>query len=327
MRVEMNWQTVLAQGFKDPLKLLTYLGHETADVCFEADALFRTRVPKSFADKMVREDISCPLLKQVLPVTQELKSIESYVQDPLQEKQFTQQKGLLHKYQSRVLITLAPSCAINCRYCFRRHFDYQDNQINLNQWQNILNYIQMDANIKEVIFSGGDPLMVKNERLQHYLESLQNIEHVKTLRFHTRLPIVLPERIDEGFIGLLKRNTKQKVMVMHSNHPRELCDKTEQAFSLLKANNVTLLNQSVLLAKINDDSEILAALSQKLFSQGVLPYYLHLPDKVTGTSHFDVTLDKAKQIYLELQAKLSGYLVPKLVQEIPGEQNKTIIGS
>lgn len=321
----MNWQTSLAQGLNDPKSLLAYLGHESNYGSHDADAQFRTKVPRHFANKMAREDLNCPLLKQVLPIAHELMQSPGFVSDPLKEARFNRMPGLLHKYQSRVLVTLAGSCAVNCRYCFRRHFSYKDNQINLLQWQNIVDYIQEHQRLEEVIFSGGDPLMVKNERLNQYLTSLQTLSHITTIRFHTRLPIVLPERIDKGFVELVDQTEKQVVMVVHANHPQELCKDTLTAFHQLKKAGVTLLNQSVLLAGINDSVDTLKQLSQKLFEQGVLPYYLHLPDKVSGTAHFDVSLEKAKQLHQDLQAEVSGYLVPKLVQEVAGEKHKTII--
>jgi EF-P beta-lysylation protein EpmB len=313
----------MAKGFNDPEKLLTFLGHDPEKARLDANALFRTRVPQHFVNKMRYGDLHCPLLRQVLPIGQELEEKPEFILDPLQEKRFNHLPGLLHKYQGRVLITLAGSCAVNCRYCFRRHFSYKENQINLAQWQKILDYIKSNLSIEEVIFSGGDPLMVKTERLAHYMECLQDIPHIHTLRFHTRMPIVLPERIDKTFIELMAKISRKVVMVMHANHPQELCDDTLVVFDALRKNNVTLLNQSVLLCGVNDNVETLKSLSKKLFSQGVLPYYLHLPDEVAGTAHFDVSIERAKQIYLDLQAQLPGYLVPKLVKEIPGQKSKT----
>ncbi len=321
----MNWQTSIATGFKDPKRLLMFLEHDSSTFSMAADKLFRTRVPLSFANKMRRGDLNCPLLRQVLPVSQELEDAEGFVNDPLQEATFNRMPGLLHKYHGRVLVTLAGSCAINCRYCFRRHFDYKDNQINVSQWQAIIDYIRRDDSIGEVIFSGGDPLMVQTKRLASYIDSLEKIPHVHTVRFHTRMPIVLPERIDEDFISLIKTTSLNKVVVVHANHPQELCNQTKRAFNDLKQSNVILLNQSVLLRHINDDADILAGLSHALFLQGVLPYYLHKLDKVKGTSHFDVSLARAQKIHQSLQALLPGYLVPKLVQENSGEKHKTLI--
>lgn len=319
----MNWQTALTQGFKDPKQLLHFLGHAETETSLHANQLFQTRVPLSFAQKMQYGNLQCPLLRQVLPITDELEEKIGFISDPLQEKNFTATQGLLHKYKGRVLITLAGSCAINCRYCFRRHFAYKDNQINLSQWQNILKYLEEDPSINEIIFSGGDPLMVQTKRLTHYIQALESIKHIKTLRMHTRIPIVLPERIDNEFLSLMENTCLNKVMVIHTNHAKELCNKTAQAFSLLKQNNLTLLNQSVLLKGVNDDIQSLVSLSHKLFEQGILPYYIHLPDKVKATAHFDVSLESAQKLHKQMQSQLPGYLVPKLVREIPGEKNKT----
>ncbi len=321
----MSWQKELAAGFKDQKHLLEYLDHDDIDGSLLAQQQFSTRVPKKFADKMRKQDLDCPLLKQVLPSQAELQLIDGYVVDPLKENQFNVMPGLLHKYHGRVLVTIAGSCAINCRYCFRRHFPYNENQINLNQWQNIVDYIKNDSSINEIIFSGGDPLMVQNQRLKKYIFDLETIKHIDTLRFHTRMPIVLPERIDSEFLDLMNQTSLNKVMVVHCNHPQELCQQTKNIFLELQQSNVILLNQSVLLKGINDNIQTLARLSRKLFQQGVLPYYLHLLDKVEGSAHFDTTLKDAKQIYKNLQTILPGYLVPKLVQEIAGEKNKTRI--
>ena len=321
----MNWSQELDAGFREQKQLLKYLGHDEASGSLGAQQQFSTRVPKGFADKMKRNDFNCPLLKQVLPSSAELKLIDGYVIDPLQESQFNMMPGLLHKYHGRVLITIAGSCAINCRYCFRRHFPYQDNRINLKQWQAIVDYIKNDSSINEVIFSGGDPLMVQTKRLAEYIEPLESIKHLDTLRFHSRMPIVLPERIDAEFLELMARLTLKKVMVVHCNHSEELCPKTAQALADLKKKGFVLLNQSVLLKGVNDHSKILAELSHKLFGQGVMPYYLHLLDKVKGTAHFDMTVADAKQIYKKLQIILPGYLVPKLTREIPSEKHKTLI--
>lgn len=320
------WQQLLASGFRKPAQLLEFLDLAPNMASIQADKEFATRVPIGFAKKMRRGDLSCPLLTQVLPVSQEVQAqLPQYINDPLAENKVNPVKGLLHKYKGRVLITLASSCAINCRYCFRRHFPYQDNYINRDQWQNILFYIKQDPTISEVIFSGGDPLLIKNTRLASYIKALETIPHIKTLRFHSRIPVVLPERIDDEFLTMLFESRLAKVMVIHSNHPQELCDKTMTVFTQLAQHNVVLLNQSVLLKGVNDNSQVLVQLSKKLFEQGVLPYYLHTLDKVRGAEHFDLPLTKIKKLYQELQGLMPGYLVPKLVCEEAGKHSKTIL--
>ncbi len=317
------WQQQLAQGFYQANDLLSYLDIDSSAVSARAEKQFQTRVPVGFAQKMRRGDQDCPLLKQVLAIKAEDIVAPGYSFDPLQEQRANPIKGLLHKYPSRVLLTLSGSCAINCRYCFRRHFPYQENQISKSQWQSIWDYIAADSTITEVIFSGGDPLLIKNVRLAQFISSLEAISHLDTLRFHSRIPVVLPERIDSGFCDLMLSTPLNTVMVIHCNHPNELCQQTQAAFQRLKQANTVLLNQSVLLKGVNDSARVLAELSKKLFKQGVLPYYLHLLDKVAGSAHFDVA--DAQSIYQQLQTLLSGYLVPKLVKEQPGVKHKTLV--
>ena len=319
------WQQRLQEGFSDAKALLNYLQLPEEAASVTSEQLFPTRVPISFAQKMRKGDLSCPLLKQVLAISKENHVNEGFLIDPLNEQAANPVQGLLHKYYGRVLITLASSCAINCRYCFRRHFPYKENQISASRWQAILEYIQADPSIHEVIMSGGDPLMHKTKRIKQYIDDLAPIAHVKTVRFHSRLPVVMPERINSNFIEMLKIAPFKIVMVIHCNHPAELCDQTKAVFKALTQAGVTLLNQSVLLKNINDSSKVLATLSHKLFEQSVMPYYLHILDKVKGTAHFDLDLIGAKKIYSQLQEKLPGYLVPKMVVEQPGAMNKTLV--
>ena len=321
------WSQQLAQGFTKPKQLLQFLDVEITNYSIAADKEFATRVPLSFAEKMQKGNINCPLLKQVLPIADEMEKKDSYLLDPLQEQQANPIRGLLHKYHSRALLTLAPSCAINCRYCFRRHFPYDDNKITPDNWQSIINYLADEPSINEVIFSGGDPLMVKNSRLAKYIADLEQVASIKTLRLHSRMPVVLPARVDLELINLLAKSRFKVVLVIHCNHPNELCCHTAKIFKALKEVGITLLNQSVLLKGVNDKAEILEELSQKLFEQDIMPYYLHLLDKVAGAAHFDLPLAKAKQIYNKLQILLAGYLVPKLVCERAGVKHKSIITS
>jgi len=320
-----TWQQQLQQAFKTPQALLTYLEipNVATSICPTSHDQFMTKVPMSFAKRMQKNNLNDPLLKQVLPITAEQKHFSDYVVDPLQEKQFNHIPGLLHKYHGRILITLTGTCAINCRYCFRRHFDYQNNNIGQAKWQNIFDYIQQNSDIEEVILSGGDPLMVPDNTLHKFTEKLAQLNQIKTLRIHTRLPIVLPARIDDSFVHWTKQQPFKLVIVVHSNHPNEIND--EVALAMQRLSNITLLNQSVLLKEINDAPSILATLSRKLFAINILPYYLHQLDKVQGTQHFAVTDQQALQIHQQLQALLPGYLVPRLVKEIPGEKNKTIL--
>lgn len=304
--------------------LCDYLALDKATLAtrFAIPPKFALKVPYAFADKMVKGDLDDPLLRQVLPHKDEQIAVAGFTLDPLAENAHNPIKGLLHKYQSRVLITLTGACAIHCRYCFRQHFDYHANLPKGDELHNILSYITACPQVNEVILSGGDPLCVSNRRLTAFLQALASTS-ISTIRLHTRLPVVLPDRVDDELLDLLASLGKAVVMVIHSNHPNELDDNTKKACQRLKMANVSLLNQSVLLKGVNDNADILATLSHRLFACGVLPYYLHLLDKVAGASHFDVSEDKAVALYWQLLEMLSGYLVPKLVQELPHRPYKT----
>lgn len=319
------WQQVLAEGFRTSGDLLRFLQLPAVLADENAEKTFRTRVPLSFAERMRPGDANDPLLRQVLASSLELIDDEAYSNDPLDERSSNPLKGLIHKYHGRVLVTMTGVCAINCRYCFRRHFPYHDNQPNKEDWQAITDYIAQDATITEVILSGGDPLLAKDSVWLNLIKQLNTIPHLKTLRIHTRIPIVLPERIDESFLEVLKLSLLNKVMVVHCNHPQEISPDVVRAFSRLRHAGCWLLNQSVLLKGVNDCSETLALLSHTLFESGVLPYYLHLLDKVAGAAHFDVPDGQARAIYHQLQAQLPGYLLPRLAREEPGHASKTLV--
>lgn len=320
----MCWQKILAQGFSSATDLLSFLELPELLASPLAEKQFRTRIPRGFADRMRKGKSDDPLLLQVLAVDDELMTNESYVQDPLQELSSNPLQGLIHKYRGRVLLTLTGACAVHCRYCFRRHFPYSDNNPGRKGWLPVIDYIRNDSSIHEVIFSGGDPLLATDALLNEMLSQLATINHVKTIRFHTRIPVVLPERIDESFLNIMEKITVRKVMVLHCNHPQELDVSVEQVCHDLRKAGVCLLNQSVLLKGVNDSPETLAKLSERLFSCGVLPYYLHLLDKVAGASHFDIPLDEALQLYRQLQLQVPGYLLPRLAREEAGKGSKTL---
>lgn len=277
---------------------------------------------KSWLQRINKHNLEDPLLKQILPTLKELEQTTSFTKDPLQEQQYNPIPGLLHKYKNRVLILLTSACAINCRYCFRRHFSYQHNQLTAANWQQILAYLQQRPNIQEVIFSGGDPLMLNDRLLLKYIKDLANILPINTLRLHTRIPIVLPARIKASLIKILTATRLKIVIVTHCNHPQEINAEVTTAIKKLSAANITLFNQAVLLKGINDQAATIIELSNKLFTIGILPYYLHMHDKVAGTKHFQVSITKAKKIMQLVRAELPGYLVPKLVREIPGANAK-----
>ena len=321
---QISWQKELASVVTDPKELLSLLNIDSNEYeqHFAARKLFPVRVPKPFIAKMTKGDINDPLLAQVMPLNSEFEQVIGYSSDPLAEHD-TVAEGLLHKYKHRVLMIVKAGCAVNCRYCFRRHFPYEDNSPNKLRWQQALDYIKQHGEINEVIFSGGDPLMASDEHLSWLINQLELIPHVKRLRIHTRLPVVIPQRITQNLCDMLANSRLKPVMVFHINHGNEIDDTFLQAIESLIAARIPLFNQSVLLANINDDADTLCALSEKLFDSGIQPYYIHVLDKVLGAAHFDVSEDKAKQIAKQMMATLPGFLMPKFVRENAGEANKT----
>lgn len=322
---QKNWQSQLSDAITSVDELLSYLQLDRAALPVTVPDNFGLRVPRAFVEKMQKGQATDPLLLQVLPTTQEQIEVVGYVKDPLAESGHNPARGLLHKYQSRVLLTLTGACAIHCRYCFRQHFDYHANLPTSAEKQNIVSYIEQHPDINEVILSGGDPLSISNRRLFAWLDCLEALAQINTIRIHTRLPVVLPARIDAELLTRLQQSRCQLVMVIHCNHANEIDEGTAQRLQALAQAGVTMLNQTVLLAGINDQLEVQVALSQRLFAAGVLPYYLHLLDKVAGAAHFDCEEEQAIALYWQMLARLPGYLVPKLVRELPHQPFKTPI--
>ncbi len=323
----LTWQEQLATSIRDPKQLLNMLGLDTSllDGALNAHEDFPLRVPLPYLQRIAKGDPNDPLLRQVLPLGSELLAAPGYSDDPLDEQNSNPVPGLVHKYHGRVLLIVSPNCAINCRYCFRRHFPYQGNKPGRSEWQHALDYIANDSSIREVIYSGGDPLATSDKQLQWLTEQVASIKHVQRLRVHTRLPIVIPNRITDSCLQWLTSTRLIPSMVIHSNHPNELDKEVANALYRLKRAGVTLLNQTVLLSGINDTLSALQQLSERLFEVGVLPYYLHQLDRINGAAHFEVTDLRAKQLIAELTAALPGYLVPKLVREIPSANSKVLI--
>ena len=324
-QTQESWQRQLADTIDDLDELLEILQLTEYKAALYTSKKFPLRVPRAFVNKMSIGDINDPLLQQVLPQQEELNTVIGYVADPLAENAHNPTQGLLHKYRSRVLITVTGACAIHCRYCFRQHFDYQKNLPTSQQSSAIKCYIESNSDINEVVFSGGDPLSVSNRRLIQQLQVFESLEQIRTIRLHTRLPIVIPERLDAELLDYLAQSRCQIVMVLHSNHANEIDRQTAAYLSQAKQAGITLLNQAVLLRGINDNITAQVALSQCLFSAGVLPYYLHLLDKVAGAAHFEVLETKAVTLYWQMLEALPGYLVPKLVREEPHRPFKTPI--
>ncbi|HDZ07816.1 EF-P beta-lysylation protein EpmB [Pseudohongiella sp.] len=320
-----RWQQELSNLITDPKELLQLLGLNPDDVSIPADVLraFPLKVPRPFVARMRPGDARDPLLLQVLPSAQESDDTPGYGFDPLAEADFNPQPGILHKYQGRVLVLAAPHCAVHCRYCFRRHFPYEDNVPGRQVWEQSLQWLATQPQINEVIYSGGDPLAASDKHLAWLTNRISEIPHIGRLRIHTRTPVLVPSRVDDKLIAWLGDSRLQTVMVIHCNHANEIDADVIAAMHRLRDAGVTLLNQSVLLKGVNDSAQALAALSEALFAAGVLPYYLHALDKVQGVAHFDVNEDRARELIMELKQQLPGYLVPRLVREIPGEASKT----
>lgn len=323
-----NWQRALADLVTDPHELLALLDLDPALLpgALAAHHSFNLRVPREFVARMRRGDPADPLLRQVLPLGEELADTPGFSGDPLAEAQHTRAPGLLQKYQGRALVIVAGACAINCRYCFRREFPYADHTPDTRHWEQLFALIAADPSLDEVILSGGDPLLVSNRRLAWIAARLAEIPHLTRLRIHTRLPVVIPARIDTDLPGILAGTRLTPVMVIHANHANELGDEAARAMHRLADAGITLLNQSVLLRGVNDTVPALTDLSHRLLACRVLPYYLHLLDRVRGTAHFEIGESAAVQLMRELAAGLPGYLLPRLVREIPGQPGKTHIG-
>lgn len=318
------WQSALARSITDPAELLATvgLGAEWLPAAQAAAKLFPLRVPRGFVARMGQGDPYDPLLRQVLPLAAECLTAEGFRTDPVGDLAAMVVPGVLHKYQGRVLLTATGACAVHCRYCFRRHFPYAEANAAAAQWRAALEYIGGDDSITEVILSGGDPFTLSDRRLAELSRGLDAIAHLRRLRLHTRLPIVLPERVNDELLGWLMATRLKTVIVVHANHANEIDASVRAALGRLKSAGVELLNQSVLLRDINDSAEALARLSEALFEAGVLPYYLHLLDKVQGAAHFEVAEAAAQRLMAELDKRLPGYLVPRLVREVPGAPGK-----
>lgn len=323
-----DWKSLLKASRISTADLLRRLNLDEHPLAYaDAEKQFELRVPRPYLEKIEPGQPNDPLLLQVLPQKREVLEVDGYSNDPLDEEKFSPLPGLIHKYKSRVLLIATQSCAVHCRYCFRRNFPYNEHRVARNDWQNAIEYINDNPEINEVILSGGDPLVLTNEHLSALLNQIIAIKHVTRIRLHSRLISTLPQRVDAGLISLLSSLNTNVVMVMHCNHPNEIGQDVADATQKLKHAGVVLLNQSVLLKNINDNASILARLSEALFNIGVLPYYLFTLDKVHGAAHFDIATSTYLEIYRELQGLLPGYLVPRLASEIPDRTSKTLVNT
>jgi EF-P beta-lysylation protein EpmB len=321
------WQQDLVDAIRDPTTLLRelQLPDSLLNGATDASHSFRLMVTRSFVNRMRIGDINDPLLRQVLPVSEELEATPGFVSDPLQESNARNVRGLVQKYKSRALLIADGNCAINCRYCFRREYPYESEPRRLEDWQPAFDAIAADTQITEIILSGGDPLMLSDVRLSAILDRLEDIDHLQMLRIHSRLPIVLPNRITNRFKSRLLSSRLQPVVVVHSNHPNEIVGDCKETLRDLVLSGIPTLNQTVLLRDINDTAPVLIELSKRLTSVGVMPYYLHQLDHVTGTAHFEVPRETGRAIIDEMRLSLPGYAVPRFVVEEPGKPHKTVI--
>lgn len=323
-----HWQHLLAQAIRDPAKLIDYL--QLPEHPRYKPLLINKKhpllAPLSYVDKIKKGCWDDPLLKQILPLEEERHDIKGYTSDPVGDlnASVATDTGILQKYHGRALIITTGTCAVHCRYCFRKEYPY-DAKPARNNWQYVIETISNDSSLHEVILSGGDPLVLSDKRLASLCQQLAAIPHINTLRFHTRLPIVLPQRIDTHFLHWFSALPIKKVVVVHANHPNEIDSVVGNTLRALAHTGATVLNQSVLLKGVNDNLEALEQLSHRLFHYQTLPYYLHVLDKVSGTAHFDITEQHALILMAQLRNRLSGYLVPKLVREISGRRSKTPI--
>ena len=322
-----SWKTILRESTISKQALLARLKLDRHPLLDELAPSFPLRVPAPFLDKMETGNPNDPLLLQVLPQARESLPVDGYTMEPLLEQDFSPVPGLIHKYSSRALLILTQACAIHCRYCFRRNFPYSEHQQSRSEWSKALDYVASNAYINEIILSGGDPLSLSDSALDALLKQIDKIPTVSRIRIHTRMLPSLPQRITQELLNRLSGLRCKVVLVAHCNHPNELAEDTAFAFRQLKQHGVTLLNQSVLLRDVNDAPRKLAQLSERLFEQGVLPYYLFTLDKVAGAAHFDLDREEAKRIYQELCALLPGFLTPKLAEEQPGEQSKRVLSN
>ena len=324
-----SWQHDFADAVTDPPVLLELLGlgQEWLAPARAAAEKFPLRVPHSFIARMRHGDPADPLLRQVLPLGEELDDMAGFVADPIDESMYRQAPGLLRKYSSRALLVATGACALHCRYCFRREFPYDEQQGDTGRWRQAVAAIEADPAVRELILSGGDPLSLSNARLQSLTQALRHVKHLESLRIHTRNAIVLPSRIDAGFVDWIRSLPWRATIVLHVNHPNEIAGDALNALARLRESGALLLNQTVLLRGVNDSIEPLVGLSRRLYAHGVLPYYLHLLDRVRGSAHFEVPEPQGVALIDAMARQLPGYLVPKLVREIPGADAKTVIAA
>lgn len=319
-----RWQQLWREAVRDPAELLAILGLDPAGLGVSDAALaqFPLRVPRGFVGRMHVGDPGDPLLRQVLPLDAEMRPMPGFSLDAVGDGAARSGHGVIQKYRGRALLVATGSCAINCRYCFRRHFPYAEETAAAGHWQQAIRLIRADTSIDEVILSGGDPLSLATTKLAELTDALADATHLRRLRIHTRLPVVLPERVDDALLAWIGDLPWPVTVVLHANHANEFDPAVDAATARLRGTGATLLNQAVLLRGVNDSVDALSDLSTRGYEAGVLPYYLHQLDRVQGAAHFEVDDDRARALHAGLAARLSGYLVPRLVREVAGDSGK-----
>jgi EF-P beta-lysylation protein EpmB len=322
-----RWQDALKVAIRDPHQLCQALDlpEHYVEAASRASQLFPLVVPWEFVARMRPGDPADPLLRQVLPLDVEQSAVPGFDPDPVAEKSATLVPGLLQKYAGRALMVTTPTCAVHCRYCFRRHFDYDSTPRALAAWSPAFDRLAADPTIEEVLLSGGDPLTLPDARLSDLVRHLESIPHLRRLRIHTRLPVVIPQRVTTDLLTLLRTTRLTTLVVIHANHPAELDTAVADSVARLVDSGIMVLNQSVLLRHVNDSTEVLAALSRRLLDLRVLPYYLHQMDAVVGAAHFQVPPERGEQLIAALRSELPGYAVPRYVREVPGEPSKVVL--
>jgi len=323
-RTAAPWQRELAEAIREPEELCRLLGLDPAVAAAARSAAggFPLLVPRAFAARMRPGDPHDPLLAQVLPVAAERALVPGFTADPLDEAATLAAPGLLQKYPGRGLLLATGGCAVNCRYCFRRAFPYAESGASQAGVAAALEAIAADGALEEVILSGGDPLLLDDDRLAALVRRIGEMHHVRRLRIHSRLPVVLPARVTDELVAILAETRLAAVVVIHANHPREIDAAVERAVRRLAAAPAVVLNQAVLLAGVNDSLAVQRALAERLVEAGVTPYYLHLLDRVAGAAHFEVPEERAVALHRELRQALPGYAVPRLVRAAPGARSK-----
>lgn len=323
----VSWHDALKDAVRDPDELCRLLGmpRELAASARGAADEFGLFVPRGYLARIRPGDPDDPLLRQVWPRDEELADVPGFVADPVDDATAARQAGLLQKYAGRVLLVTTGTCAVHCRYCFRRQYPYAKAPRSLDAWQPALKEIAADDSLHEVILSGGDPLSIVDDTLARLVTQLDAMPHLSRLRIHTRLPIVIPERVTDSLISMLRSSRLTPIVVVHANHANELDDHVAAVLGRLVDAGIPLLNQAVLLRGVNDSVESQAALWERLVDLRVMPYYLHQLDRVSGAAHFEVPIDEGRQIMRELRARLPGYAVPRYVQEVPGADSKVVL--